>query len=164
MSTHPHGEGCSCAHEAGRTPLPDLTDKLRRQAHKVTGPRQAVLEILRRQGRPLAIREIHQALPEGDCDLATVYRAMHLLKGMGMVQRFDFGDGVARFELLAEGVDGHHHHLICVRCAEVVAVEECIPEEMERRIAERNGFTAVTHKLEFFGICARCQGGVRCET
>jgi Fe2+ or Zn2+ uptake regulation protein len=30
-------------------------------------------------------------------------------------------------------------------------------EEMEAAIASRNGFKAVTHKLEFFGICPQCQ-------
>ena len=33
------------------------------------------------------------SLPEGDCDLATIYRSMHLLEKMGIVKRFDFGDG-----------------------------------------------------------------------
>ena len=29
----------------------------------------------------------------GECNLATIYRSMHLLERMGMVKRFDFGDG-----------------------------------------------------------------------
>ena len=93
----------------------------------------------------------------GDCDLATVYRSMHMLEEMGMVKRFDFGDGVARFELLSEGDDGHHHHLVCLRCAHIVEVADCFPPELEEKIAARNGFKAITHKLEFFGICPRCQ-------
>jgi len=57
------------------------------------------------------------ALPKDLCDLATVYRSLRLLEQMGMVKRFDFGDGTARFELLEEGDDGHHHHLVWTRCA-----------------------------------------------
>ena len=102
-------------------------------------------------------REIFAAMPRGCCDLATIYRAMHLLEDMGMVKRFDFGDGTARFELVGEGDDGHHHHLVCTRCAGVVEIEECFPHEIESRIAAKNGFKAVTHKLEFFGICPDCQ-------
>jgi len=30
---------------------------------------------------------------------------------MGLVRRYDFGDGAARFELSPEEGDGHHHHL-----------------------------------------------------
>jgi Fur family ferric uptake transcriptional regulator len=138
-------------------PLPDLTENLRRRSHKVTGPRQAILNLLRRQSHPLSIKEIFLALQKGICDLATIYRSMHLLEKMGMVKRFNFGDGGARFELLAEGDDGHHHHLICVRCSDVVELEECFSTDFEKRIAQRSGFTSVTHRLEFFGVCPRCQ-------
>lgn len=137
--------------------LPELTARLRRHARKVTWPRQAVLDLLRRQSHPLSIKEIFQALPQGDCDLATVYRCMALLEAAGMVKRFDLGDGAARFEILAEGDDGHHHHLVCTRCAGVVELDECGMEELEGEIAARNGFKAVTHRLEFFGICPACQ-------
>jgi Fur family ferric uptake transcriptional regulator len=82
---------------------------------------------------------------------------MQLLEKLGMVRRFDFGDGIARFELVEEGDNGHHHHLICTQCAEVVKVDECFPAEVEQQIATRNGFQAVTHRLEFFGVCPACQ-------
>ena len=134
-----------------------LTGRLRGQSRKITGPRQAILEILRRHPHPMTNREIFAAMPKGRCDLATIYRAMHLLEEMGMVQRFDFGDGAARFELVGENDDGHHHHLVCTQCSEVVEIEECFPEKIEKKIAAKNGFKAVTHKLEFFGICPDCQ-------
>jgi Fur family ferric uptake transcriptional regulator len=148
-------------HSHSRTPerqaLSTLTSRLRRQARKITGPRKAILEILRKHRHPLTNREILAETPRGQCDLATIYRAMHLLEEMGMVKQFDFGDGVARFELLCEGHDAHHHHLVCTRCANVVEVEECFPDELEERIAAKNGFKGVTHKLEFFGVCPDCQ-------
>ena len=145
------------SHPASRQSLSVLTGCLRERARKITGPRQAILEILRRHPHPLTNREILAAMPKGRCDLATIYRAMHLLEEMGLVKRFDFGDGVARFELIREGDDGHHHHLICTRCAQVIEIDECFLREIESRIAARNGFKAVTHKLEFFGICPACQ-------
>ncbi len=138
-------------------PLAHWTDRLRRQERKVTGPRRAILEILHQHPRPLTNKEIFTALTGQNCDLATIYRSMHLLEQMGLVKRFDFGDGTARFELLAEGDDGHHHHLVCTACAQVVEIEECFPHELERQIAARNGFKKVTHRLEFFGVCPRCQ-------
>lgn len=134
-----------------------LKNRLRGQSRKITGPRAAILEILRRHPHPLTNKEIFAALPKGRSDLATIYRSMHLLQKMGMVKRFDFGDGAARFELVGDGDDGHHHHLVCTRCSEVVEIDECFPDEIEKRIAAANGFKAVTHKLEFFGICPDCQ-------
>jgi len=150
----------SHSHQASRARgpgLPELTQRLRRQSRKITAPRQAILDILRRHRHPVSIRDIFNELGRGDCDLATVYRSMHLLEQMGMVKRFQFEQGGARFELIAEGDDGHHHHLVCRRCAQVVEIEDCFPAEWEARIARSNGFKAVTHRLEFFGLCPRCQ-------
>lgn len=140
-----------------RAALPELAAQLRGRSRKLTGPRQAILEILRRHPHPMSNKEIFAELPKGEGDLATVYRSMHLLEEMNMVKRFDFGDGVARFELVAAGDDGHHHHLVCTRCSTVVEIEECFPPDLERKLAESNGFKAITHKLEFFGVCPRCQ-------
>ena len=145
------------SHLRRRQALSALTEHLRRQSRKITGPRKAILEILRRNHHPLTTREILTALPEGQCDLATIYRATHLLEELGMVKQFDFGDGIARFELVGEGHDSHHHHLVCTSCAQVVEIAECFSDDIERRIAAQNGFKAVTHKLEFFGLCPQCQ-------
>ena len=147
----------SHSHATRREPLADLTGRLRKRSRKVTAPRRAILEILRCHPHPLTNREILAALPTGRCNLATIYRSMHLLEEMGMVKRFDFGDGVARFELVSEGEDGHHHHLVCVRCSQIVEIKDCFPRELEKEIALRNGFKSITHKLEFFGVCPLCQ-------
>jgi len=145
------------SHSSRRQELSALTGRLRRKSRRITGPRQAILELLRKHPHPLTSREIFAAMPKGQCDLATIYRALHMLEKMEMVKRFDFGDGAARFELIGEGDDGHHHHLVCTRCAEVIEIGECFPREIESRIAAANHFTEVTHKLEFFGICPRCR-------
>jgi Fur family ferric uptake transcriptional regulator len=123
----------------------------------MTIPRQAILAILRARRRPLTIKEIYNALSPGDCDLATVYRSLNLLERVGMVKRVELGESAARFELLGEDDDGHHHHLICTRCSDIIELEECFPEELQDRIAARSGYAKVTHRLEFFGVCPRCQ-------
>ena len=148
--------GCPAA-DRRHPQLRDLTDRLRREARRVTGPRQAILSLLQAHPHPLTNKEIFQALPSGQCDLATVYRSVHLLESMGLVTRYDFGDGVARFEVARDGAHGHHHHLICTDCSAVVEIEDCLASAWEERIARESGFKMVTHKLEFFGRCPRCQ-------
>jgi Fur family transcriptional regulator, ferric uptake regulator len=134
-----------------------LADRLRQHSRKLTGPRRAILELLRAQAHPMTNKEIWERLTDCSCDLATIYRSIHLLETMGLVKRFDFGDGSARYELVSDGEDDHHHHLICVRCSEVVEIEDCFPPELEEKIAAGNGFKSITHKLEFFGVCPQCQ-------
>lgn len=144
---------------AKRLELSALARCLREQTHKVTGPRQAILEILRQNPYPLTIKNIFALLPKDQCNLATIYRMVHLLEGMDLVKRFDFSDAVARYELVGENNDPHHHHLVCTRCGKVVRIQECFVREMESRIAAAHRFASVTHKLEFFGLCPRCQPG-----
>ncbi len=150
-------KACTHSHSPGREKLSALTGRLRRESRRITGPRKAILDILRKHPHPLTNREILAAMPLTQCDLATIYRAMHLLEDLGMVKQFHFGDGIARFELVGQGREGHHHHLVCTRCAQVVEIEECFVEVIEKRLAARNRFKAVTHKLEFFGLCPDCQ-------
>ncbi len=145
------------SHRLIQQPLTELTEKLRRGARKVTGPRQAILEVLRKHASPLTNREIRAALGKEDCDLATIYRNMHTLEKMGLVRRYDFGDGAARFELTSEGDTTHHHHIVCTRCGLIVEVDDCFPEEFQAVVASRHGFVGVSHRLEFFGICPKCQ-------
>ena len=145
-------------HSGKEDSLADLTAQLRHRSRRVTGARQAIIEALRKERRPMTVREISEALRGARCDLVTVYRSMRMLEELKLVQRFDFGDGVARFELIGEHGHGHHHHhLVCKRCTRIVEIEDCFPEELERSIASRNGFKSVTHRLEFFGVCPECQ-------
>lgn len=146
------------AHPQARRPhLSVLTERLRGKAHRVTGPRAAILEILHKHPHPLTNREIFQSLPSGLCDLVTVYRVLHLLEDNGLVTRYDFGDGVARFEIASEGHAGHHHHLVCTACSRIVEIDHCLAAEWGEKIARESGFDRVTHKLEFFGRCPDCQ-------
>jgi Fur family ferric uptake transcriptional regulator len=156
-SPHPVPGKPRCHAHRSRAGSARFAERLRRGSRKLTGPRLAILKILRRHPHPLSSKEILAALQGQDCNLATVYRSVHLLENMKMVKRFDLGDGVARYELLEEGDDGHHHHLICNRCGAVVEIDGCFISELEEKIAARNGFKAVSHQLEFFGICPRCQ-------
>lgn len=145
MRSHSHSPG-------------DIAARLREKSRSLTGPRRAILRLLESEDHPLTPREIHQRLLKAQrCDLATVYRSMHLLLRLGMVQRFDFGDGSARFEWVRPQLSAHHHHLICTGCARVVEIDDCFAAEFEARVAQGSGFTAITHKLEFFGTCPDCQ-------
>ncbi|HEX5219231.1 MAG TPA: Fur family transcriptional regulator [Verrucomicrobiae bacterium] len=132
-------------------------ERLHRESRRMTGPRRAILQVLEKERRPLSNQEIHQQLPRGASDLATVYRSIQLLERMGAVKRFQFGDGVARFALVDERHQGHQHHLVCTRCASMVEIGDCVVRELERRVAMQSKFKAVTHRLEFFGICPACQ-------
>lgn len=113
--------------------------------------------MLRKHSSPLTIKEIHTSLGKLDCDLATIYRNMHTLERMGLVRRYDFGDGAARFELSPEDGEGHHHHLVCTRCARIVELDDCFLNDFQDQLARRHGYAQISHRMEFFGLCPNCQ-------
>ena len=55
-SRHPH------SHRLIQPALVELTDKLRQRSRKITAPRQAILNVLRRHQHPLTNKEIHAAV------------------------------------------------------------------------------------------------------
>ena len=61
-------------------------------------------------------------VPDGVWSVTVAKKSNGVVKKNSGASLIDLGDGVARFELLAEGDDGHHHHLVCTRCAKVRAV------------------------------------------
>src|SRR5687768_10557404 len=87
---------------------PSAAERLREKSRKLTGPRRAIIAALETQAHPLTIREIHTLVGTAECDLATIYRSMHLLEKIELVKRFDFGDSVARFELIRHHDHDHH--------------------------------------------------------
>jgi len=127
---------------------------LREHRHRITAPRRAILEILIAEHGPFTTEEIHQRMEEGMCDLVTVYRCLAAMEEINLVRRCDFGDGAYRYEFNTG--EHHHHHIICRLCHSVQTLDFCVADGLER-MARQMGYANVTHTLEIFGVCAKCQ-------
>ncbi|MBI2252270.1 MAG: transcriptional repressor [Armatimonadetes bacterium] len=51
----------------------------------------------------------------------------------------------------------HHDHLICIKCGEFIEVKDEKIEHLQNKLAEMNDFTPKWHKLEIYGLCAKCK-------
>jgi Fur family transcriptional regulator, ferric uptake regulator len=125
--------------------------------HRAGGARRAVVELLAGQSCCLSAQQIAEGLrKEGSTvGLASVYRALELLHGMGLVQRVDLGEGGARFEPVLPGGE-HHHHAVCDRCGRVTAFEDDKLESDLERLAGRLRHSIKTHEVVIHGDCDRC--------
>ncbi len=85
---------------------------------------------------------------------ATVYRTMKLLTESGLAIARQFGDGQTRYENLPE--DGHHDHIICIKCSKIAEFHNQKIEQLQMEAAKKLGFTVVNHKLELYGYCPDC--------
>jgi Fur family ferric uptake transcriptional regulator len=85
---------------------------------------------------------------------ATVYRTMKLLTDSGLAIERQFGDGQTRYENLPE--DGHHDHIICIKCARITEFQNQRIEQLQAETAKKYGFKVINHKLELYGYCSEC--------
>lgn len=117
----------------------------------------AVVEMLGRHDCVLTAREIADHLrSEGrDVGVATVYRALELLEGLGLLHRLDTGEGPARYEP-AHPTGEHHHHLVCDRCGRVAAFEDQGVERSLAQLARRLEFRVESHDVVLRGACVAC--------
>lgn len=126
--------------------------------HRSGGARAAVIEALDRHGGCLDADALIATLrSEGQrVGVASVYRALSLLAGLGVLQRVPVAGGSARYELVGPGGD-HHHHLVCDRCGDTAAFED---DELERaigRISRRTAYSVQAHDVTLHGTCPDCQ-------
>ena len=143
--------------------LDDLKKKLQNSSYKLTHQRKVGLEVfVDNPGTHLSAEEVHDILKQRSADigLATVYRSLELLcdKEIGILQKIEFGDGCARYELnLTEPNTHQHHHLICTKCKKVTEFSEDMLDALETDIMKKCGFKVTDHQVKFFGLCEECQ-------
>lgn len=130
---------------------------VREGGYRGGGARWTVIEFLSRQSCCLSAQEIHRRLrdPAG-IGVASVYRALDLLHGLGLVQRVDLGDGEARYEPVDPGGE-HHHHAVCDSCGRVTPFQDDLVEEAIGRVADRLPHAVGAHDLVVHGECGACE-------
>jgi len=133
------------------------SQELKNAGLKITLPRLKILELLESSTvHHLSAEDVYKILlAKGEeIGLATVYRVLTQFEAAGLVVRHHFEGGHSVFELSS---DGHHDHIVCVKCGRV---EEFHDEEIESRqrfVAEKMGFELTDHNLNMYGLCQDCR-------
>jgi len=131
----------------------------------MTSSREAILNILSQSSGHLSAEDIYIKVhaKKPSIGLTTVYRTLELLVGIGLVAKFDFGDGRARFELL-QGPKSvkYHHHLVCMGCGRIVEYSDFINDELavleaiQGKLSNEYDFIITNHLVQYCGLCAKC--------
>ena len=116
---------------------------------KMTTQRRIVLQVLERAEDHPSVDAVYQRAKALDpsISIATVYRTLHLLDEMNLVQRHDFNQSFSRFEVNT----AHHHHLVDVDTGEVIEFTNDELERLKTRIAAELGYELIDHRLELYG-------------
>ena len=86
---------------------------------------------------------------------ASVFRTLDLLVDLGLIGRVHPPGGGRGYVLCPQA---HHHHVICSRCGLVLDLPGCPIGAESEQLALTAGFRLQGHRLEYYGVCERCQG------
>ncbi|MGB7861055.1 MAG: Fur family transcriptional regulator [Acidimicrobiia bacterium] len=137
----------------------EIETRLRENEVRYTSGRKAVVAALSSSDGPRSAAELHGQLGER-VPLSSLYRSLSVLEESGVLVPHFGMKGVTRYEL-ADWLQGHHHHLICVVCGAVEDVS--LPGNYEQEVTDLVddigrlvSFEPIDHALEIEGRCSRC--------
>ena len=142
-----------------------IDGRFRHQGLRMTLPRQLIIKVLSEASEYVTAEEIFMAIHNEypGIGMATVYRTLILLANMGIVLKFEFGEGKARYKLAEdEKATANHHLLICTNCFKVVKYTDSTKEELkmlenlDNELKDRYGYSIKRHVVQFFGLCDEC--------
>ena len=128
---------------------------------RYTRGRRAIVDALQTAARPLTVPEILDAGVGRAVPMSSAYRNLNVLLEAGVVHRVPGADEFARYEL-AERLAGHHHHLMCGECGDVIDVPSSPRLEKALRdaadlVATDNDFEVTGHRIDLLGRCSKCR-------
>ena len=130
--------------------MPVEDQELKKAGLKVTLPRVKILQILENVvDRHMTAEDIYQALrdAEEDVGIATVYRVLTQFEAAGLIERHNFDNGPAVYEL---DRGEHHDHMVCTETGKVIEFHDAEIEGIQERIASQNGYDLVGHSLVLY--------------
>lgn len=136
-----------------------IKHQLQSQGYKLTPQREATVRVLlENEEDHLSAEDVFMLVKDKapEIGLATVYRTLELLSELHVLEKMNFGDGVARYDLRNDRTRHHHHHIICVQCGSVNEIMEDWLAPLEAKLDEEFGFKVLDHRLDFQGICKAC--------
>jgi Fur family ferric uptake transcriptional regulator len=128
--------------------------------YRSSAPRTAVVETMANEGCGVSARELADRLSDRGIGQASIYRTLELLDQLRLVQRYDVGEGLARYEPVFPNGE-HHHHVVCDRCGAVTQFEDDQLEQAIDRLSRRLDFTVDAHEVVLRGECPVCRARAR---
>jgi Fur family transcriptional regulator, ferric uptake regulator len=134
----------------------DTLEQLRETGFRITEPRKEVVREIHERNGVFSGERIYEDLRLNGSNVgrATVFRTIEVLVDVGALERVHQPDGSHAYVLCGPG---HHHHMVCSACGEVVEFRGCNVDELIENLSDQTNFKIEGHWLEIFGTCARCQ-------
>jgi len=118
---------------------------------RMTGQRRVVARVLSESEDHPDVEEIYRraAMLDPQISIATVYRTLRLFDTANVIDRLEFGDGRARYEVTDD--NAHHYHLLDVKSGEVLEFENKEVDRRLKEIAAELGYRLIGDRLDLYG-------------
>ena len=134
-----------------------IEEKCQNKGVRLTDQRKTIAKVLSESKEVYGskdhpdVDELHKRVSDLDkkISIATVYRTVKLFEEAGILAKHDFKGGKARYEAM---IESHHDHLIDVKTGEIIEFVDEEIEQLQKKVAEKYGYTLVDHKLELYGV------------
>ena len=132
-----------------------IEQKCLKKGVKLTDQRKIIAEVISKSKESYGesdhpdVDELYNRVSKIDpkISIATVYRTINLFKEAGILVKHDFKAGKARYE-----INDDHNHLIDIKTGEIIEFVDDEIEKLQKKVAEKYGYTLVDHKLELYGV------------
>ena len=121
---------------------------------KLTDQRRIIAQVMSKSSDHPDVDELYNRVTKIDpkISIATVYRTVKLFEEAGILVKHDFKAGKARYE-----INDDHNHLIDIKSGEIIEFVDEEIEKLQKKVAEKYGYTLVDHKLELYGVKKKSQ-------
>lgn len=138
--------------------VPAILTQLADEGYAITDQRRELVALVMSQVRRFSADDLQAELGQRGLSIgrATIFRTLDLLVRLGHVGRVrDGGRGG-----YAVCDPGHHHHLVCSSCGQVMHIAGCPVASYLSDLESKTGFSVAHHSLEIAGLCPDCQDPV----
>jgi len=137
-----------------------LKSLLNQEGFRMTSQRQKILDLFEVgcDDQHLSAEEIHQQLAEqGEkISFSTIYRALHMMVGLGLLKELELAEGRKFYELNIP-FSPPHYHLVCMHCGSVGEFADDQVTKVTARETLERGFSLMDCRFTVFGVCPQCQ-------
>jgi Fur family peroxide stress response transcriptional regulator len=133
----------------------ELINLFRENGYKVTAQRLAICKFLNSRKDHPSAEQIYQGLKKDypTISLGTIYKTLHLLKEIGLIQELGFNEGSIRYD---PDMD-IHINMICTKCGKI---RDYKPENIEAiwdNLISKLNIIPLGQRIDIYYECADCK-------
>jgi Fur family peroxide stress response transcriptional regulator len=133
----------------------ELIDLFRKNGFKVTTQRIAIYKYIKSRDDHPTTEQIYEAVKKDHptISLGTIYKTLHLLKKLNLIQELGFNEGSIRYD-----PNTHLHiNMICTKCGRINDYESKVFNSQWKELISSLDFEPKGQRIDIYYECDNCK-------